>query len=390
VPEYLHPGVYIEEIEHGPRPIEGVPTSTVAFLGEAERGATTPRLVTSSHDYAHWFGDVSGADQFLPSTVEGFFENGGKRAFIARVVGQGATVASAALGDFSIRAAGPGAWGSRVFARIDRSTAKKADGTSVGFRLRLAYWSVSAPDFDPFLPENRTAVPVPVLIEDFDDLVTDEASPDWYGKRVPFIDLDKGDPNRGAESSALGVLVRSANIAPGATPDDGSILLSGGADAANSPGVDDYTGLPTATRSAPQGLTALELDPYRDVGLLYAPNASSDVLLAIIAHCERLRFRFAVIDCPRGVDDPSQLDPRSTLTDSPYPAFYYPWIIIADAGTGAPMLAPPGGHVLGVYTPAPIRNGASSRRLPTRWCVGSWISSSPSTTAPRTCSIHAG
>ena len=33
--EYLHPGVYIEEIERGPRPIEGVPTSTAAFLGEA-------------------------------------------------------------------------------------------------------------------------------------------------------------------------------------------------------------------------------------------------------------------------------------------------------------------------------------------------------------------
>ena len=38
MPEYLHPGVYIEEIERGPRPIEGVPTSTAAFLGETERG----------------------------------------------------------------------------------------------------------------------------------------------------------------------------------------------------------------------------------------------------------------------------------------------------------------------------------------------------------------
>jgi phage tail sheath protein FI len=48
MPEYLYPGVYIEEIERGPRPIEGVPTSTAAFLGEAERGSITPRLVTSS------------------------------------------------------------------------------------------------------------------------------------------------------------------------------------------------------------------------------------------------------------------------------------------------------------------------------------------------------
>ena len=42
MPEYLHPGVYIEEIERGPKPIEGVPTSTAAFIGETERGSTWP------------------------------------------------------------------------------------------------------------------------------------------------------------------------------------------------------------------------------------------------------------------------------------------------------------------------------------------------------------
>jgi phage tail sheath protein FI len=46
MPEYRHPGVYIGEIELGPRPIEGVPTSTAAFLGEAERGAITPAQQT--------------------------------------------------------------------------------------------------------------------------------------------------------------------------------------------------------------------------------------------------------------------------------------------------------------------------------------------------------
>ena len=40
MPEYLAPGVYIEEIERGPKPIEGVATSTAAFLGETERGPT--------------------------------------------------------------------------------------------------------------------------------------------------------------------------------------------------------------------------------------------------------------------------------------------------------------------------------------------------------------
>ncbi len=43
MPEYLYPGVYVEEIDTGNKPIEGVSTSTAGFLGIAERGATTPR-----------------------------------------------------------------------------------------------------------------------------------------------------------------------------------------------------------------------------------------------------------------------------------------------------------------------------------------------------------
>src|SRR5215218_5013537 len=100
--EYLHPGVFIEEIERGPRPIEGVPTSTAAILGEAERGSITPRLITSYKDYQRWFGNVFGANKFLPYAVNGFFENGGKRAFICRLVGNGATVAAAEFGPFIV------------------------------------------------------------------------------------------------------------------------------------------------------------------------------------------------------------------------------------------------------------------------------------------------
>jgi len=85
MPEYLHPGVYIEEIERGPRPIEGVPTSTAAILGEAERGSVTPLMVTSYKEYQRWFGDVFDPKKFLPYAVNGFFENGGKRAYICQI-----------------------------------------------------------------------------------------------------------------------------------------------------------------------------------------------------------------------------------------------------------------------------------------------------------------
>ncbi len=47
MPEYLAPGVYIEELSTGPKPIEGVSTSTAAFLGRTEKGPIPPRMVTS-------------------------------------------------------------------------------------------------------------------------------------------------------------------------------------------------------------------------------------------------------------------------------------------------------------------------------------------------------
>src|SRR5258708_14990887 len=98
--EFLHTGVYIEEIERGPRPIEGVPTSTAALLGEAERGSITPRMVTSYKDYQHWFGDVFNDHKFLPYAANGFFENGGRRAFIFRLFGAASPPPAAARRGF--------------------------------------------------------------------------------------------------------------------------------------------------------------------------------------------------------------------------------------------------------------------------------------------------
>jgi phage tail sheath protein FI len=363
MPEYLHPGVFIEEIERGPRPIEGVPTSTAAFLGESERGTIRPRLVTSYKEYQRWFGGVFGGDKFLPYAVYGFFENGGKRMFVCRLVGETSTPAQATFGDFTVRAVGPGSWGKRVWARIDDSTTQTTDTSGnrvpVGFRLRLAYFSGAADIFDPFAPENRQRLPRPSLAEDFDDLVTDENSPDFYGKRVPFIDLAKGETNQGPESSALGMLVRSAAAQPDARPTSGSLALpDGGTDDPAPLDSADYVGAPAGTRLDIQGLSALELDPYREIALVYAPGVANDIALAIIAHCENMRFRFAVIDSPKGQNSAGDIDPRTTMpADTSYAAFYYPWIVMSDPNTGARKLVPPGGHTLGVYARTDVERG---------------------------------
>lgn len=97
MPEYLAPGVYVEEIDTGSKPIEGVSTSTAGMIGVTERGpVNVPILITGIGEYTRWFGgrlnirDYSnGLDDphcYLPYAVEGFFTNGGKRVFITRVL----------------------------------------------------------------------------------------------------------------------------------------------------------------------------------------------------------------------------------------------------------------------------------------------------------------
>jgi hypothetical protein len=104
MPEYLAPGVYIEEVPSGSKPIEGASTSTAAVVGMTQRGpVNTPTLVTSAGSYARQFGGLlhpdlfSGGRDALPYAAEGFFGNGGSRLWVVRVVGDGASESRLAL-----------------------------------------------------------------------------------------------------------------------------------------------------------------------------------------------------------------------------------------------------------------------------------------------------
>ena len=95
MPEYLSPGVYVEEVPSGPRPIEGVSTSTAGMVGLTERGPTRARLVTSWGDFQSWYGGIiEPATSFAPFAARGFFDNGGQRLFMARVTRDDAVAAS--------------------------------------------------------------------------------------------------------------------------------------------------------------------------------------------------------------------------------------------------------------------------------------------------------
>jgi uncharacterized protein len=99
MPEYLAPGVYVEEVDSAPPPIQGVGTSTTAFLGMARRGPIDgrPLLVTNYGEFVRAFG---GAFDFgptfagygeMPHAARGFFANGGRRLYVMRVAPTTAT-----------------------------------------------------------------------------------------------------------------------------------------------------------------------------------------------------------------------------------------------------------------------------------------------------------
>jgi len=94
MPEYLAPGVYIEEIPFRGKAIEGVSTSTAGFVGPARFGpiGSTPGVITSLRDFERVYGDggqLAFADagqmhNYLWHAVRAFFAEGGRRLYVVR------------------------------------------------------------------------------------------------------------------------------------------------------------------------------------------------------------------------------------------------------------------------------------------------------------------
>src|SRR5258706_13413981 len=82
---YLSPGVYVEEVDRGSKPIEAVGTNTAGFLGESMMGPVNQAvLVVNWSQYVKTFGDFTQSTH-LAHAVYGFFNNGGSRVFVVNV-----------------------------------------------------------------------------------------------------------------------------------------------------------------------------------------------------------------------------------------------------------------------------------------------------------------
>lgn len=357
MPEYLSPGVYIEELSTGPVPIEGVSTSTAGFVGQTERGPTTTTFITSFTEYQRWFGGfIDTAVSFLPFAIKGFFDNGGLRVFIARVVGTGAEPATCPIPgtNLTANAIGEGTWGNRLFVRLQASSLHRGKPLApVGFRLTFLYYTVAPPlplvdPFDPSSlrdPKRRE----PDAVEDYDNLRDDPLSQDYALTAVnPASHLVQLELTRNGDP----VTVPGGLPAPPARAPFNQFAGGLAPDA----GAAEYIGTATAEKLPAEWRGLQAFDAIDDIELVCIPDEVifPDVTPEIIIQCERRKDRFAILQTAKPTPAVNELFPPQ---DSSYAAYYTPWIRVFNQATGDYPMIPPGGHIAGIYANTDVERG---------------------------------
>jgi phage tail sheath protein FI len=332
MPTYLSPGVYVEEVEAGSRPIEGVGTAVAAFVGLAAQGPVNePTLVTNWAQFTTTFGQfVEGS--YLAHAVYGYFLNGGGACYVVRVGGDGNGLAparaelpsgaDARLGGFRIKALESGAAGNNITVEV----ADPGEGaTEDQFKLIVRAGNVQ---------------------EEFD-----KAS------------AKRGRQNVVTMVNAASKLIRLEEVAGAGAlekPGKATVQLTGGgtppAPARLSP--DDYVG-DSADRTGFGGLEAI--DPITMVcvpdlmaayqkGMLDMEGLQA-VQLAMIAHCELMGDRVAILDSPPGLNAQQIREWRVDKVgyDSKYATLYWPWVKVMDPSSGQNIFVPPCGHIAGIW-----------------------------------------
>src|SRR5690348_1652647 len=307
---YLSPGVYMEEVSSGSRPIEAVGTAVAAFVGFAERGPLhEPMLITNWTQFKQTFGDFV-EDYYLAHAVYGYFQNGGGVAYVVRVGGAAANGSAnghtaGALPHAELPAAGQEG---RPALTISARAADAGDIT-----IEVAPASEEGEDtFKLIVKQNGNPV------ETFDNVTT------------------KRGPNNVAtvvrQQSKLIVIEETKGKAL-TVPRAGEIALAAPAPAPEKIESNDYVGN-SADRTGFGGLEAIDevtMLCVPDLMAAYQKGALSEedvkaVQLAMIAHCELMADRVAILDTPPGLKAEDVKKWRMDVTgyDSKYAAMYWP------------------------------------------------------------------
>lgn len=330
MPNYLSPGVYMEEVDRGTKPIESVGTAVAAFIGYTEKAEDIrngqkvsvvgkPTLVTNWSQYVQKFGGFT-KGAYTPDSVYGYFANGGSICYIISIKTLGvadpesATAAKVTVGAddakagklLELAAKNYGTAGNNVEVEIKTP---KAEGEGDAKK--------PAPTTFTLLVKLGGAVK-----EQFNDLTT-----------------GKGDNNvvtvlQTKSELLTATVVGKADLVPAS----GSYALTGGSVKEKAVTLSDYRG-DVSLRTGLGGLEALD-----DVTMLLAPDLMTAyeageidgkgvqaVQQAMIDYCELVRYCFAILDAPPNLMPQEVKEWRLQVNyDSTRAALYYPWIEIAD------------------------------------------------------------
>lgn len=417
MPEYLAPGVFVEETSFRSKSIEGVSTSTAAFVGPTRRGPVgeVSELLTSFGDFERVYGGLNdlgyaGANDpktnYLAHAVFHFFDEGGARLYVSRVAAAASAVATSA----DLIADNPDAKSAKFVARFKgaagngtivlEETAKQssvaaADKAIDGSLIRVkgdaaanpviaeAYyvkhsgaWQASDGTAHTFTAAEETrgmellTVTVTAVDADNNAIVYEDLGYDAQHKRYTGAILTENPTNRDDQVAQAFALRLSgtptafdlqAAFAPTAPAKTKSVPVGSGAGATAGtdalPGSGDWT-------------SALALiEAVDDVSIVAAPGASAyadrdAIALGLISHAEKRRaYRIAVLDTDQSLT-PSGAKTVKAQLDSKYAALYYPWVVSANplARPDKPEIPrevklPPSGFVCGIYARSDIERG---------------------------------
>ncbi|MFI7482636.1 phage tail sheath family protein [Kocuria sp. M1R5S2] len=341
MPTYLSPGVYVHEVEAGTRPIEGVGTAVAAFVGLAAKGPVNePTLVSNWTQFSETFGDfVPGS--YLAHSVYGYFLNGGGNCYIVRIGADGA-------GDEGRKPRARKAVAGPPTAEVSgyRITAKSAAANQKP--ITVEFDAAGGND----APEDRFKVTV----------TAEGRQPEvWDG-----VTTKKGSDNVATKVSAESKLITIEEATSGGAltkPDKGTVRLEFPEPEPEPPSTetlaaDDYVG-DAADRTGFSGLEAVDevtMVAVPDLIAAFEQGAIDGetlkaVQLALIAHCELMGDRVAIIDPPPGLNAQQIKEWRvdDAGYDSKYAALYWPRLKVLDPSEGIHRFVPPSGHIAGVW-----------------------------------------
>lgn len=430
--EYLSPGVYVEEYDSGAVPMQGVSTSTAGFIGVAQRGPVTgkPQLVTSFADYKRMYGGYLsdakyGAARYLPYAVEQFFINGGSRAYVMRVVAEGATAAQAASGVLRFSAASPGEWGDMIRVSISESskartqaiamegadlTLKNADGFNAGDIVELydgkakAYGviksalnkiitleeapAINVVDAKVGTPkyiktcEISLSVKLDDTVETYTNLSLNPEANNFVGARTAKSELicvevgaaapaGKDDKEKKDDKPSPARKADSPYAAAGGKDEELFVALSGGSDGAvGAIGSAAYLGADNGPGKR-SGLQAFLEN--NDVSIMAIPGVVvPEVQAALIAFCENKKSCFAILDIPMDKKKTNDVAEFRDMFDSTYAAMYHPWLEMFDVQAKRNVFFPPSGAMAGIYARTDVDRGvhkAPANEI-VRGCIG--------------------